>query len=296
MKYPSWILDEIKRKKRDFYHKLTAIETDKDLEFYNTNTICYEAKCPNKGECFSKKHATFLILGTRCTRNCAFCSVDKKTPLPPDPKEISKISELVFKWNLRYLILTSPTRDDLYDGGAMHFAKIVREIKNKKPDIIVETLIPDFQGNINSLKTLLDSKPDVVSHNIETVERLYPIIRPKADYKRSLEVLKKIKKLNKNTITKSSLIIGLGEEIDEIKKALVDLKDVSCDIVVVGQYLNPTDKNYPIKKFYTPLEFDIIEEYAKDIGFVSVISEPLARTSYKAYEYYKKIKDANIFS
>jgi len=296
MKYPKWIVDDIKKKKKDFHNELTAIETDKDLEEYRANTICYEAKCPNKGKCFSQKHATFLILGTRCTRNCRFCSVEKEKPLPPDPKEPKRIAELVFKWNLKYSIFTSPTRDDLPDGGANHFAETVKEIRKLKPDTIIETLIPDFKGDIQAIKIVVDSKPDIISHNIEMVERLYPIIRSKADYKRSLSVLEKIKKIDSSIITKSSLIVGLGENIDEIKKTINDLKNVSCDILVVGQYLNPTDHSYPIVKFYTPKEFKEIENYAISIGFKSVICEPLARTSYEAYRAYKKIKDENIFS
>jgi len=296
MKYPKWIIDDIKKKKQNFHKEITAIETDLDLISYRTNTICYEAKCPNKGKCFANRHATFLILGTRCTRNCLFCSVEKSKPFTPDPLEPSKIANLVLKWNLKYVIFTSPTRDDLSDGGAEHFAKTVREIRKIKPNTIIETLIPDFKGKEESLKILVASKPDVISHNIEMVERLYPIIRSKADYKRSLDVIKKIKQIDNSIITKSSIILGLGEEMDEIKKTISDLKNASCDILVVGQYLNPTKESWDIKKFYTPKEFKYIEDYAVSIGFKSVISEPLARTSYLAYEMYKKIKNENIIS
>jgi lipoic acid synthetase len=296
MKYPKWIIEDIIKKKVDFHKNITAIETNKEILQYHTNTICYEAKCPNKGKCFSERHATFLILGKRCTRNCSFCSVEKGKPFPPDPLEPKRIADLVFKWNLKYAIFTSPTRDDLTDGGAEHFAQTVIEIRKVNPDTIIETLIPDFKGDIKSIKVVIDAKPDVISHNIEMVEKLYPVIRPNSDYKISLSVLKKIKEINPLLITKSSLIIGLGENMEEIKKTINDLKKVSCDILVVGQYLNPTKTSYPIMKFYTPDEFKEIENYAISTGFKSVVSKPLARTSYEAYYAYRKIKNEDIFS
>jgi len=288
MKYPKWIIEDIKKKKIDFYTQSIAIKTDDDLKEYKANTICYEAKCPNKGRCFKEKNATFLILGTICTRLCKFCSVEKGKPLPPDPLEPSRIANLVKKWGLSYVVFTSPTRDDLKDGGAEHFAKTITEIKKISPQTIVEPLIPDFKGSRESLRILILAEPEVVSHNIEMAERLYPEIRPRADYKRSLSIIKKIKELNPNIITKSSIITGLGETIDEIKKTINELKENFCDILVIGQYLNPLKESYPVKKFYSVDEFDILKEYALSVGFKVVISEPLARTSYRAYELYKK--------
>jgi len=288
MKYPKWIIEDIKKKKIDFYTQSIAIKTDDDLKEYKANTICYEAKCPNKGRCFKEKNATFLILGTICTRLCKFCSVEKGKPLPPDPLEPSRIANLVKKWGLSYVVFTSPTRDDLKDGGAEHFAKTITEVKKISPQTIVEPLIPDFKGSIESLRILILAEPEVVSHNIEMAERLYPEIRPRADYKRSLSIIKKIKELNPNIITKSSIITGLGETIDEIKKTINELKENFCDILVIGQYLNPLKESYPVKKFYSVDEFDILKEYALSVGFKAVISEPLARTSYRAYELYKK--------
>lgn len=288
MKYPKWIIEDIKKKKIDFYTQSIAIKTDDDLKEYKANTICYEAKCPNKGRCFKEKNATFLILGTICTRLCKFCSVEKGKPLPPDPLEPSRIANLVKKWGLSYVVFTSPTRDDLKDGGAEHFAKTITEIKKISPQTIVEPLIPDFKGSRESLRILILAEPEVVSHNIEMAERLYPEIRPRADYKRSLSIIKKIKELNPNIITKSSIITGLGETIDEIKKTINELKENFCDILVIGQYLNPLKESYPVKKFYSVDEFDILKEYALSVGFKAVISEPLARTSYRAYELYKK--------
>lgn len=291
MKYPKWIIEDIKKKKIDFYTQSIAIKTDDDLKEYKANTICYEAKCPNKGRCFKEKNATFLILGTICTRLCKFCSVEKGKPLPPDPLEPSRIANLVKKWGLSYVVFTSPTRDDLKDGGAEHFAKTITEIKKISPQTIVEPLIPDFKGSRESLRILILAEPEVVSHNIEMAERLYPEIRPRADYKRSLSIIKKIKELNPNIITKSSIITGLGETIDEIKKTINELKENFCDILVIGQYLNPLKESYPVKKFYSVDEFDILKEYALSVGFKAVISEPLARTSYRAYELYKKANE-----
>lgn len=293
MKYPLWIVDDIRKKKRDFYNEIKAIETDEDLKEYRANTICYEAKCPNKGKCFSQRHATFLILGTVCSRACKFCSVEKGKPLPPDPDEPLRVASLVGKWNLKYVVFTSPTRDDLEDGGAEHYKKTIIEIRKNSPQTIVEPLIPDFGGNLKLVDIVIEANPDVISHNIEMVERLYPEIRPGSLYKRSLLVLKHIKEKKPSIITKSSIIIGLGEDFQEIKKTLKDLKENLVDIVVIGQYLNPTDRHYPIKKFYTPLEFKELETYAQSIGFKSVVSSPLARTSYQAHKAYLKLRSDN---
>lgn len=288
MKYPDWIVKEVGEKKRFFHKENNAIETDEDLKEYRANTICYEAKCPNKGKCFKEKHATFLILGTACTRNCKFCSVSKDNPKPPDPNEPEKIAKLVKKWKIKYVVFTSPTRDDLKDGGAEHFRETISQIKKLSPDTVTEPLIPDFKGNKQSLDIILSANPEVISHNIEMPKRLYAKIRPKADYKRSLEIIRYIKEKSPKTVTKSSLIIGLGENIQEIKETINDLKNNLCDIIVIGQYLNPTEKHYPIIKFYTPKEFKEMENYCRKIGFKSVVSSPLARTSYTAYEAYKK--------
>ncbi|MGC8728300.1 MAG: lipoyl synthase [Elusimicrobiales bacterium] len=288
MKYPDWIVKEVGEKKRFFHKEENAIETDEDLKEYRANTICYEAKCPNKGKCFKEKHATFLILGTVCTRNCKFCSVAKDNPKPPDPKEPEKIAKLVKKWQIKYVVFTSPTRDDLKDGGAEQFKETITQIKKISPDTIIEPLIPDFKGNTKSLDAILSANPEVISHNIEMPERLYAQIRPKANYKKSLEIIRYIKEKSPKTITKSSLIIGLSENMEEIKKTLTDIKNNLCDIIVIGQYLNPTEKHYPIIKFYSPKEFKEIENYSLQIGFKAVVSSPLARTSYTAYEAYKK--------
>jgi lipoic acid synthetase len=288
-RYPDWILESIKKNKKELNNVGTAVETKKELNDYFTNTICYEALCPNKGECFKAKHATFLILGTRCTRNCRFCAVDKSKPLPPDPDEPQRIAELAKKWNIKYLVFTSPTRDDLSDGGAYHFAKTIEAVRGSSNGPMTEPLIPDFKGDIRALEAVLSAAPSVLSHNIETVPRLYKDIRSMASYERSLNILRSSKKINAEIPTKSSIIIGMGETLDEIKETINDLKENLCDIVVIGQYLAPSDKHYPVKKLYTPEEFDTLKCYALSVGIKSVISEPLARSSYKAYEAYKSV-------
>lgn len=289
MKYPIWIIEDIKRKKSSIKLE-NANKIINDLNTINQYTICYEAKCPNKGDCFNERHATFLILGKYCTRSCLFCSVEKQKPYPPDPLEPKRISEIVKKWGLKYVVFTSPTRDDLKDGGASHYAMVIEKIRELSPNTLTEPLIPDFSLNIKNLEIVLKSKPSVLSHNIETVERLYPTVRSKASYKGSLNILNESKNIDPNIPTKSSIIIGMGETEDEIKKTIEDLKKHRCDILVIGQYLTPSQDNIPVMKYYTPDEFEKLKEFAYSIGFKAVISQPLARSSYKAFEMYKKIK------
>lgn len=286
---PKWIVEDIKNKKKSLYTSIDTIKTKNELEYYFINTICYQALCPNKGECFKNRHATFLILGTRCTRNCKFCCVDKSKPLQVDLDEPKRIANLVKKWKIKYVVFTSPTRDDLEDGGANQFANTIKEIKNLSPDTLTEPLIPDFKGLEKPLKIVLDSNPTVLAHNIETVEKLYPLIRPMGSYKTAINLLKNSKKIRKDIITKSSIIIGMGEEIKDIEKTISDLRENECDILVIGQYLSPTKNHYPVKKYYIPQEFKYLEDYAYKLGFKSVVSSPLARSSYKAYEAYVKL-------
>ncbi|MEF3280094.1 MAG: lipoyl synthase [Elusimicrobiota bacterium] len=288
MRYPKWIIEKAKENKKEFNFSDNSILIRKDIKEYTTNTICYEALCPNKGECFKNKHATFLILGTICTRNCKFCNVSKGKPDPVDLNEPKKIAGLIKKWKIRYAVFTSPTRDDLPDGGADQFANTIKEIRRISPETYIEPLIPDFKFKDDSLKKVLDAMPSVLSHNIETVKRLYPIIRPNSSYEGSLNLLRSSKKINPKIPTKSSIIIGMGEEIEEIKQTIKDLKDNNCDIIVIGQYLSPSPLHHPVKKYYTPEEFEILGEYARQIGIKSVISMPFARSSYKAEEAYLK--------
>lgn len=251
---------------------------------FKLNTICHSAKCPNQSICFAKGHATFLILGDRCTRNCLFCNVEKNQPSFVDSNESSRLARVVKFLNLEYVVITSVTRDDLADGGAKQFVRTIKAIRKFNPDVRIEVLVPDFGGSFEALEKIIDEKPDVISHNLETVKRIYPLIRDKANYERSLNVLRNIKSVNPFQITKSSIMLGLGGTDLDLKEALEDLRSVECDMLVLGQYLRPSLKHYPIQKFYSPQEFKSWERFAYDLGFKSVCAQPLARTSYLAKE------------
>jgi len=246
----------------------------------NLNTVCIEANCPNRGECFSKKTATFMILGTNCTRNCSFCNVSHGKPQPVDEEEPVRIAEAVLKLKLRYAVITSVTRDDLSDGGASHFANIVHAIHNTSPETIVETLIPDLA----EIKILAGEKPAVISHNIETVKSLYAAVRSEADYNKSLEILHSVKQHDPYIRTKSGIMLGLGETHDEILETFDDLLNTGCEIITIGQYLPPSKKHYPVQAYIEP---DIFTEYgaiAKQKGFRYAASAPFVRSSYKTEE------------
>ena len=257
-------------------------------EKFRLNTVCHSAKCPNRSNCFSKKHATFLILGNHCTRNCNFCNIEhyreKGNVLCIDGGEPGRIAQAVKYFNLEYVVITSVTRDDLSDGGARHFAQVINLIKKSNFHVKVEVLIPDFMGSQNALGEVLRQEPDVIAHNLETVRRIYPLVRDRADYDRSLGVLRNAKLINQDQTTKSSILLGLGEDDSDLRQALQDLRNVKCDILVLGQYLRPSIKQYPVQKFYPPEEFKVWEEFAYQLGFKSVCSLPLARTSYLARE------------
>lgn len=248
------------------------------------HTVCEEAGCPNIYECFESKTATFLILGDICTRNCRFCLVDSGKPSPPDINEPSHVSSAVAKLGLKYAVITSVTRDDLPDGGASIFAETIRFIRESSPRCGVEVLIPDFRGNRQALKTVVGAKPDVLNHNIETVPRLYPDVRPAADYMRSLELLKSAKDLEFRGLTKSGIMVGLGEEKEELIEAMADLKQHGCDILTIGQYLAPSKAHFPIARYYSPEEFEEIKQIGNSMGFSHIESAPLARSSYHAKE------------
>lgn len=254
------------------------------LKTYNVKTVCENAVCPNIYECYGKKYASFLILGNICTRNCKFCSVSKGIPEPVDKQEPEKIANIVKKLEMKYVVITSVTRDDLIDGGAKHFMKVTEAIKKSSPEIKIELLIPDFKGNLDSLKIIFNSKPHIISHNIETVPSLYPIIRPKSDYNVSLKILSEIKK--NGFITKSGFMVGLGEKEEEIYKLTEDILKTGCDILVVGQYLKPSKIGYEVRKFYDEKFFQKIKEYCLKIGFKKVFSGTFFRSSYFAeYQY-----------
>ncbi len=254
---------------------------------YGLHTVCQEALCPNIAECWGRGEATFMILGDTCTRGCRFCAVRRGRPEPPDPSEPYRVALAVRELGLSYVTLTSVTRDDLPDGGAGHFARTIAAIKRLSPGTIVEALIPDFGGREDLVRMVVESGADVLAHNIETVRRLTPRIRdPRASYEKSLSVLRAAKEAG--AVTKSSILVGLGETIEEIEEALWDLRRSGVDIVVISQYLRPTPKQVPVQKLYTLEEFRRLEEIAYRAGFKYVLSHPLARTSYKAYEAYQR--------
>lgn len=246
------------------------------------HTVCQEAKCPNIWECFSSQTATFLILGSTCTRNCRFCAVASGPPAPVDPEEPEKVAEAVEQLNLAYVVITSVTRDDLPDGGAGHFRETIRAVRKKIPHITVEVLIPDFQGDPDALKKVLSAHPDVVNHNLETVPRLYETVRPQAIYERSLTLLKRVQKWNPAVRTKSGLMLGLGETAVEVRQTLADLLEAGCRLLTLGQYLQPTRAHLPVAEFIPPEVFDQWKETALDMGFDQVASGPFVRSSYHA--------------
>ena len=248
------------------------------------NTVCNEARCPNKAECYAKKTATFMILGKNCTRNCRFCAVSHNGVDVVDPLEPQKIADAVQALGLRYAVVTSVTRDDLPDGGAGHFRDTILAIKNANSNVRVEVLTPDFQGDINALKMVLTTPLDVFNHNLETTSRLHKTIRPMANYERSLTVLKNAKEINPDVKTKTGLMVGLGETIEELEEIFVDLNDIGCDIVTIGQYIQPTKKNVEVVRYYEPKEFEELERLAKSKGIKYTFFAPLARSSYRAQE------------
>lgn len=247
------------------------------------HTVCTEARCPNIGECFSKGHATFLIMGNICTRNCRYCAVTKGQPLPLDKEEPQKIARAVVHLNLDYVVITSVTRDDLDDGGASHFVQTIEAIRNSNTNTKIEVLIPDFNYSQElSLQKIIDAKPDIINHNIEVAKRLYSTLRPKGDYGKSLEVLAIV--TGNGLVAKSGLMIGFGETLDDIIITLHDVHKAGCSIITIGQYCASHKGAYPVQKFYTPEEFKEIESIAYAIGFSKVLSAPLVRSSYRAGE------------
>ena len=256
------------------------------LRSHGLSTVCEEARCPNAGECFSKPTAAFMILGSACTRNCGFCSVKSSTPEPVDPDEPGRIAMAAREMGLRYIVITSVTRDDLNDGGAGQFAKTVRALKECVPDVKVEVLAPDFKGNLRDVDTVLQSEPDVFNHNIETVPRLYSVVRPLADYNRSLNVLDHVKKTAPDILTKSGFMLGLGETFDEVWDVFRDLRNAGCEFLTVGQYLRPSRLNLPVKEYVEPAIFERLRLTALSLGFKYVASAPLVRSSMNAEEMY----------
>lgn len=254
------------------------------LREHTLHTVCEEARCPNRCECFAKGTATFLIMGTTCTRNCLFCSINHGTPQPLDPQEPQRVYEAVQIMNLSYVVITSVTRDDLQDGGAQHFAQTISLLKRNLPQVKVEVLVPDFSGSTDALATVLKSKPDVFNHNIETVASVYPHIRPEADYTRSLSLLRSAAACDSTVRIKSGFMVGLGETREEVIALLHDLHEARVSIVTIGQYLQPGTQQALVKEFISPEQFERYRCVGKEIGFAQVVAGPFVRSSYQAAE------------
>ncbi len=281
---PAWIRSKI-------LDTQTFFKTKEIVNKNKLNTVCQEANCPNITECWSKKHATFMIMGDTCTRGCAFCNVKTGKPNKLDLFESYKISSAVKELNLNHVVITSVDRDDLDDGGAGHFKKVVIEIKKANLNTTIEVLTPDFLKKGNSFKKVLEAKPDVFNHNIETVPSLYLNVRPGSRYFASIKLLESVKSLKPDIFTKSGLMVGLGEKQNEILQAMDDLRTANVDFLTIGQYLQPSPKHYPLQRYYCPDEFKELKNIALSKGFLLVASSPLTRSSYHADEDFKKLKN-----
>jgi lipoyl synthase len=277
---PAWL--RVSPPAGEIYTKVKQSLRSRDL-----HTVCEEARCPNISECWGTGTATIMIMGEICSRGCRFCAVNSGKPVLLDPVEPRRVAEAIKEWGLRYVVITSVCRDDLQDGGAEHIAETIKTIKSLCPNIVVESLIPDFRGNVGSIKKIVKSRPAVISHNIETVKRLSSKIRDaRASYEQSLSILKKCKEMNSVIYTKSSIMLGLGESEEEIIKTMRDLRSVGVDILTMGQYLQPTLTHTPVLEYISPEQFNELREIAKTMRFVYVASGPLVRSSYRAGEFF----------
>ena len=283
---PAWLKEMVGRNKAAL-RSARALKAQQSLATHTLHTVCHAAKCPNRGECFNCGDATFMVLGDRCTRGCRFCAVSHDKPLPPDPLEPNRVAQAVREWGIRYAVLTMPTRDDLKDGGAAHFAGVIQAIHTCTPAVRIEPLISDLQGSETALHTVLDAKPDVLAHNIETVESLYPQVRLGAQYKRTLQVLENSKKYAPHIFTKSGFMVGLGETEEQIRQLLRDLRQAGVDLITIGQYLAPSARHYPVACYPAPDQYKQWEEYALSLGFKAIASGPLVRSSYHAGALYQ---------
>lgn len=276
---PAWL-----RKSHTHFESVHDLKTE--LRRRRLHTVCESARCPNIHECFHRGAATFMILGNLCTRGCGFCSVPKGSPAKKefslDPGEPAHVAEMAARMNLRYVVITSVNRDDLPDGGSRHFAETVREVRAALPAAEIEVLTPDFCGNLNAVARVLDAGPNVLNHNMETVRRLYRRVRPQADYAQSLRVLSFAKQYRPEALTKSGLMVGLGESAHEVEQLLRDLKAADVDVATIGQYLQPTRRNLPVAEYVTPAQFDDYRDFGLSIGFNMVFSGPFVRSSYMA--------------
>jgi lipoyl synthase len=282
---PAWLKKRLPRGGE--YAKVTRLLAGAKL-----HTVCQEAGCPNMFECFSKDTATFMILGDQCTRHCRFCNITARPPMDVDPQEPHRVARAVRELGLQYVVVTSVTRDDLSDGGAAHFAAVIQALKKSGKEmgraIRVEVLIPDFKGDIAALKTVVDAQPDVINHNMETVADLYSRVRPEAVYQRSLDLISNVKKMNPDMPAKSGIMVGLGETLPQLVQTMQDLRAHGCDMLTMGQYLQPTRNHLPVEKYYPPAEFEQLEQTARNIGFAKVAAGPFVRSSYRAEELFQK--------
>ena len=285
LRKPSWI--RAKAPGSPVYAETRAI-----VKQHNLVTVCEEAACPNIGECWSQKHATFMIMGEVCTRACAFCNVATGVPLALDGEEPARVSDAVAKLGLRHVVITSVDRDDLADGGAAHFAETIRAIRASAPETTIEILTPDFLRKEGALEVVVDARPDVFNHNLETVPRLYLSIRPGARYFHSLSLLQQVKQLDPTIFTKSGIMVGLGEARDEVMQVMDDMRSADIDFITIGQYLQPTRKHAPIDRFVSPDEFDAMSTVARSKGFLMVSATPFTRSSHHADEDFEKLKAA----
>jgi len=277
---PSWL-----KKRLPPYQDLARVKSI--LNEADLHTVCQEARCPNLGECFAEGTATFLILGRVCTRACGFCAVERGAPAPPDAAEPERVSQAVQMMGLHYAVVTSVTRDDLPDGGASSFAKTIRAIRALNPKTKVEVLIPDFKGDRNSLEIVLRERPEILNHNVETIPRFYPRVRPLADYKRSLNLLKTSKDGYPHIATKSGLMLGFGETREEVLEVLRDLREAMCDYLTIGQYLQPQHDRLPVMRFIPPEEFEEYKRVGETMGFRAVASGPFVRSSFHAAQMFE---------
>lgn len=284
---PQWLKDLAGRNKAAL-RTSAALSAQASIDKHILHTVCHAAHCPNRGECFNCGDATFMVLGDICTRGCRFCAVTKALPLPPDGNEPQRVAEAVKEWGIRYAVLTMPTRDDLQDGGAAHFARVINAIRHLTPGVLVEPLISDLKGDEQALKTVLDSHPAVLAHNVETVRELYSAVRIGADYKRTLTLLENSKKLAPEIFTKTGFMVGLGETEEQVKTLMKDLRSVGVDLLTIGQYLAPSAAHYPVARYPEPQEYKAWEDYALSLGFKGVASGPLVRSSYRAGALYRR--------
>lgn len=278
---PDWLVKPIPQGKN-------LIEVRKVLSQLRLHTVCESAECPNLGECFSRCTATFMIMGNVCTRNCRFCAVEGGIPEPLDSNEPDRIARAVEHLGLSHVVVTSVTRDDLADGGANHFARTITALHDANRTATVEVLVPDFQGTRESIEVVVRARPDIFNHNLETVPRLYEKVRPQANYQRSLRVLEVVKELNGEILTKSGLMVGLGETADEIIRVMNDLRQVDCDFLTIGQYLRPSEDHVSVASFVSPKEFEEIAARGREMGFRGIAAAPFVRSSYRAHDLFKQ--------